>query len=506
MTNTHDKRYLADDLDSTEKTSLLGTGRRQPERAGEAYSSERKRLKSNLSLEDETSSITKGDTSLDDDVLALPTYVRCFDGKIAAGRMPWVVALLLSIVSVVTFMVGEYIGERKEHKASRFPPTKKWNVRSGDTGNVIPIEKAQEAMLDIGGGLSLWYRTWGNREFGIPVLFVHGGPGNSVADYHNMNANFFQADQYYVIEVDQRGTGKSVPSVWMDLSNTRFYEDLTIGLMSRDFETLRLQLGIDRWLVFGGSWGSTLGLDYTLRYPQRCLGAILRGIFLDTRSEFDAIYRKESFKGNDRLLAEFDAFLEPAQREARQSGEEDVDSNDSERIVRLYQRLIRRGDRDAIWRWYVFEVNIMEEDPKERRKYDVIVDKDFHEACSVAFFESRLFLHGLFEEPMNLLGRVKTNSHRIKTAFSESDLSDSVDGYASSDALHYWICQGKRDEICPMRYAQELVGALNEVSIPIEAHFVDGGHQATDPVIANCLQERVEDFSKYLHQQSNQSI
>uniref|UniRef100_A0A7S4HSU4 prolyl aminopeptidase n=1 Tax=Odontella aurita TaxID=265563 RepID=A0A7S4HSU4_9STRA len=356
--------------------------------------------------------------------------------------------------------------------------------------------------MDVGGGISLWYRTWGNRESGIPVLFVHGGPGNSAADYRNMNARFFDANQYFVIEPDQRGTGRSQPSVWDDISNVRHYDDLTIGTMSRDFELLRLDLGIDRWLVFGGSWGSTLGLDYTLRYPQRCLGAILRGIFLDARSEFDAIYRRSSFNGNDRLLSEFDAFLEPARREARTSGEDDVDPDDSERIVRLYERLVRKGDRDAIWRWYIFEMNIMEEDPAERRKYDVIEEEDFMEAGSVAFFESRLFLHGLFEEPMNLLGRVGTSSHRIKTAFADSGAEIGSAGGGdvtpdSSASLHYWICQGKRDEICPMRYAEELVGALEEASIPIEAHFVDGGHKASSPAVAKCLEERVKDFAKY---------
>lgn len=478
--------------DSDEKSSLLGTRRNQQDTGGgQAPVSENQPPKSSLSIEDETSS----HTSLHDDA-------RCSDVKTLAGRVRWGGVPALAFFAAAIFLIGEHVGERRGYKVDRFPPTKKWNVRSGEEGGgtVIPIEEAQEAMLDVGGGISLWYRTWGNRESGIPVLFVHGGPGNSIADYHNTNARFFEADKYFVIEPDQRGTGRSQPSVWDDMSNSRFYEDLSIGMMSRDFETLRLELGVERWLVFGGSWGSTLGLDYTLRYPQRCLGAILRGIFLDTRSEFDAIYRRESFEGNDRLLAEFDSFLEPAWREARQSGEEDIDPNDSERIVQLYQRLIDRGDRDAIWRWYVFEVNIMEEDPEKRRKYDAIVEKDFPEAGSVAFFESRLFLHGLFEEPMNLLGRVNTNSHRIKAAFADSSSRGEFEGDANPASLHYWICQGKRDEICPMRYAQELVEALEEVSIPIEAHFVDGGHQATDPAVADCLQKRVEDFAHYFDQ------
>jgi proline iminopeptidase len=139
-------------------------------------------------------------------------------------------------------------------------------------------------------------RQWGNRA-GCPVLFVHGGPGNSVADYDAMvgggwgsaNARFFPPHEFFVVEVDQRGTGKSLPSVRDDVSHMALYKDITIAEMSADFEAVREHLGLETWLVFGGSWGSTLGLDYAERYPERCLGLIIRGIFLDTEAEFNAM-------------------------------------------------------------------------------------------------------------------------------------------------------------------------------------------------------------------------
>ena len=89
----------------------------------------------------------------------------------------------------------------------------------------------------------LQYHTWGNQANGIPVLFVHGGPGNCVADYEGINAKFFDKDQFFVIEVDQRGTGKSQPSVRDDFKNMQKYMDISIKKMSADFELIREKLG-----------------------------------------------------------------------------------------------------------------------------------------------------------------------------------------------------------------------------------------------------------------------
>ena len=108
-----------------------------------------------------------------------------------------------------------------------------------------------------------------------------------------------------MVEVDQRGTGSSQPSVRDSHTHMQRYLDISIAQMSADFETARAHLGIERWLVFGGSWGSTLGLDYAERYPSRCLGLIVRGIYLNTKPEFDAIYSRAPFLNNARRLAEF---------------------------------------------------------------------------------------------------------------------------------------------------------------------------------------------------------
>ena len=111
---------------------------------------------------------------------------------------------------------------------------------------------------------------------GVPVIFLHGGPGAGIAPIHR---RFFDPNYYRVILFDQRGAGKSRP-------RAEIRENTTQELVS-DIEKLRNFLTIERWLVFGGSWGSTLGLVYGETHPERCIGFILRGIFLGEQREID---------------------------------------------------------------------------------------------------------------------------------------------------------------------------------------------------------------------------
>ncbi|MFT4819067.1 MAG: proline iminopeptidase, partial [Marinobacter psychrophilus] len=114
----------------------------------------------------------------------------------------------------------------------------------------------------------LYVEESGNPE-GIPVLFIHGGPGAGCEDYHR---RFFDAERFRIILMDQRGAGRSTPLA--ELANN------STDRLIADIETLREFLGIDQWLLFGGSWGSTLSLVYAQAHPQRVTGMVLRGIFL----------------------------------------------------------------------------------------------------------------------------------------------------------------------------------------------------------------------------------
>jgi len=351
---------------------------------------------------------------------------------------------------------------------------------SFNESKIIGMENAEENMLDIGEGLKLWYHTWGNRSKGVPVLFVHGGPGQCVADYEGINAKFFDKDRFFVIEVDQRGTGKSQPSVRDDYKNMQKYLDISISKMSADFELIREKLAIQRWLVFGGSWGSTLGLHYAQSYPSRCLGLILRGIFLNTREEFDVVYTIKAFEDNAQRLREFKVFFEIAADEAIIRGESVLDPNDSERIIRLYESMIVNGNRDAMWRFHVFENNMVEEDATKLLNPYVISEDVLPEAASVSFFESRLFLRGTFEDPLHLLEDVR----RLKEG-----------------PVRTWVVQGTGDEVCPDKFARELVAKLEAEEIPHTAHFVDAGHKASSKGVFIALKECVKDFMSTMPQE-----
>ncbi|MGE5545842.1 MAG: prolyl aminopeptidase [Solirubrobacterales bacterium] len=131
-----------------------------------------------------------------------------------------------------------------------------------------PIEPFDAGMLAVGDGHRIAWEVVGNPT-GTPVLFLHGGPGGGIAAPYR---RFFDPGHWRVVLFDQRGCGKSTPTAEISANTTAHL----IG----DIEGLREHLGIDRWVVFGGSWGSTLALAYGQAFPERCLGFVLRGIFL----------------------------------------------------------------------------------------------------------------------------------------------------------------------------------------------------------------------------------
>lgn len=137
------------------------------------------------------------------------------------------------------------------------------------------IEPYEQGMLDAPGGHRIYWEQSGNPN-GVPVVFLHGGPGAGANPSHR---RFFCPRHYRIIIFDQRGAGRSTPFATV--------EDNTTQALVQDMERLRQELGVDKWLVFGGSWGSTLALVYGITHPDRCLGFVLRGIFLGSGAEID---------------------------------------------------------------------------------------------------------------------------------------------------------------------------------------------------------------------------
>jgi proline iminopeptidase len=141
-------------------------------------------------------------------------------------------------------------------------------------GELYPeIEPYESGWIDLDGLHQMYWEQCGNPR-GIPVLFLHGGPGAGSAPAHR---RFFDPARYRIVVYDQRGAGRSRP-----LGELR---QNTTPLLVDDIERLRRRLSIERWLVFGGSWGSTLALAYAIEHAERCRGLILRGIFLCRKSE-----------------------------------------------------------------------------------------------------------------------------------------------------------------------------------------------------------------------------
>jgi len=137
------------------------------------------------------------------------------------------------------------------------------------------IAPFEEGLLSLGDGHEMYWEQSGNPD-GFPVLFLHGGPG---AGANPMHRRFFDPEFYRIVIYDQRGAGRSKPFAETNANTTQ-------NLVG-DIETLRRHLDIERWLVFGGSWGSTLALAYGIGHAERCAGFILRGVFLGTEQEMD---------------------------------------------------------------------------------------------------------------------------------------------------------------------------------------------------------------------------
>jgi proline iminopeptidase len=139
--------------------------------------------------------------------------------------------------------------------------------------------------LDVGDGQQIYWETSGNPN-GKPAVFLHGGPGGGTAPF---NRQFFDPKAYRIVLLDQRGCGNSTPHVAEATRPGDLATNTTAHLIA-DIEAVRLFLGIERWLVFGGSWGCTLALAYAQRYPSRVTELVLRGIFLLRRKEIDWYY------------------------------------------------------------------------------------------------------------------------------------------------------------------------------------------------------------------------
>jgi proline iminopeptidase len=309
-----------------------------------------------------------------------------------------------------------------------------------------PIEPYHSTSLPVSNLHTLYVEEVGNPD-GKPVVFLHGGPGGGI---NGIYRQFFNPQQWRVVLFDQRGCGKSTPHAELEENNT--------WQLIEDIEKIRTHLGIDRWTVFGGSWGSTLALAYSQTYPERCSGLILRGIFTLRHKEIQWFYQEgASFLYPDA----WEHYLAPIP----------VDERDD--LVAAYYRRLTSNDptvRIAAARaWSVWEASTSKLVPDAG-----LIDHFGEDEFAVAFarIECHYFMNrGFFEQDDQLLKNVDRIRH--------------IPGV---------IVQGRYDVVCPATTAWELHRAWPE------ARFVmvqEAGHSATEPGISSALVEATDEFLRY---------
>lgn len=293
-----------------------------------------------------------------------------------------------------------------------------------------PIEPYDTGRLRVSALHEIAYEQSGNPA-GKPVVFLHGGPGGGSSPAMR---RFFHPGHYRIVIFDQRGCGKSTPTASLE-------ENTTWDLVA-DIEALRVHLGIERWLVFGGSWGSTLALAYAQKHPGRVTELILRGIFLLRQKELRWFYQYGASELWPDLWERYWEHIPAAER-----GD----------MIAAYHARLTHADRnvrlEAARRWAGWEgaTSKLRPDPAMRGHYE---EDEF--ALAFARIEAHYFVNRGFLE-------------------SEDQLLRDVSRIRHIPAV---IVQGRYDVVCPAESAWALHRAWPEAELVITA---DGGHAAFDP-------------------------
>jgi proline iminopeptidase len=287
-------------------------------------------------------------------------------------------------------------------------------------------------MLALDAGHSMYWESCGNAQ-GLPLLFVHGGPGGGALPHHR---RFYDPQRWRIVLYDQRGAGRSTPRAGIA-------ENTTAHLVG-DIERLREHLGIDRWLLFGGSWGSTLALLYAEAHRERVLGLILRGIFLASRAEIDWFLTgmRQFFPD---AWERFAGELPAAER--------------SDLLANYHRRLVDPDPAVHLpaaraWDRYESACSTLLPRPDAGAAID-------DSSLAIARIEAHYFVHDAFLAPNAI-----------------------IDGAGRLAGLPCTIVQGRYDVVCPPVHAYRLAQALPSSELVI---VPDAGHSVREPGIAREL-------------------
>lgn len=298
-------------------------------------------------------------------------------------------------------------------------------------------------MLEVGDGHAVYYERVGTPG-ATPAVFLHGGPGGGIEPNHR---RFFDPARYDVLLFDQRGCGRSTPHAGLE-ANTTWH-------LVADIERLRALAGVDKWLVFGGSWGSTLALAYAETHPQRVSALIVRGIYTVTRAEIDWYYR---FGVSEMFPDAWEDFLAP------------IPPDEHDDLIAAYRKRLTSDDRatrqTAARAWSVWEGSTITLLPQPQLLEQFGQDR-FAEAF--ARLENHYFYHDCWLEP----GQLLRDASRLR-------------------GIPGAIVHGRYDMPCPARTAFDLHKAWPEASF----HLIDGaGHSAMEPGIRDQLIRATDRFA-----------
>lgn len=293
---------------------------------------------------------------------------------------------------------------------------------------------------------TLYLEECGNPG-GIPVVFLHGGPGAGCEPFHR---RFFNPQMFRIVLFDQRGCGRSAPHAELKGNNTQ--------ALVADIEIIRQRLGIDQWLVFGGSWGSTLALVYAQTYPGRVLGLILRGIFLCRPRDIYWFYQD----GASHLFPDYwQQFLAPIPQEERGD------------LVSAYYRRLSGSDEIARMAaakvWSIWEGKTATLRPKQ----DVLEHfSTTHTALSLARIECHYFHNNSF--------------------LADNQILNNVEQLREIPGV---IVHGRYDVVCPVEQAWLLHQAWPQSELQI---IPGAGHSATESGIVKALVQSTDQFAERL--------
>lgn len=305
------------------------------------------------------------------------------------------------------------------------------------------IEPYETGMLDVGDGHQIYWERFGTKG-AKPAVFLHGGPGGATGPG---NRRVFDPALYDVMMFDQRGCGKSVPHASID-ANTTWH-------LVADIERLRELMGVETWLVFGGSWGSTLALAYSETHPERVSELVLRGIYTLTRAELDWYYQ---FGVSEMFPDKWERFIAPIPEEERHE------------MMAAYRRRLTGTDREEQLRcavaWSTWEGETITLLPNPDYS-DHFYDPEF--ALAFARIENHFFVHaGWLEE-----GQLLRDAHKLKD----------IPGV---------IIHGRYDMPCPAKYAWQLHKAWPKADF----HLIEGaGHAYLEPGILDQLIRATDRFA-----------